>query len=99
MAEIRQGPPSQRIDKFLWYARIVKSRGQAQVLVERGVIRLNGRRIERAHVPVRIGDLITTPHGPHVRVLRVLRILERRGPPAEAATAVEELEPGSGFAS
>ncbi len=54
--------PSLRIDKFLWFARLAKSRSVAQKMAEDGHIRLNGRRIERSHAPVRAGDLITFPH-------------------------------------
>lgn len=87
--------PSQRIDKFLWFVRLSRSRSAAQALAEKGVMRLNGRRIERAHSPVRVGDLITLPHGERVRVVRVLRLPERRGPASEAADCYDELQLGN----
>lgn len=61
----------------------------------RGIVRLNGRRVERAHTPVRVGDLITVPHGDHARVLRILAMPARRGPPAEAAACYELLSLGN----
>lgn len=87
--------PSQRIDKFLWFVRLARSRSFAQALAEQGVMRLNGRRIERAHSPVRVGDLITFPQGPEVKVVRVLRLPERRGPASEAAGCYDELQLGN----
>ena len=87
--------PSLRIDKFLWFARLSKSRSVAQTLAEDGHIRLNGRRIDRAHAPVRAGDLITFPHPSGVRVVRVVALPSRRGPAPEAQTCYEELTVGS----
>ena len=57
-------------------------------------MRLNGRRVDRAHSPVRIGDLLTLAQGDRVRVVRVLRLPDRRGPASEAANCYEELELG-----
>ncbi|EAT08311.1 MULTISPECIES: RNA-binding S4 domain-containing protein [Sphingomonadaceae] len=87
--------PSLRIDKYLWFARLSKSRSIAQKLAEEGHIRLNGRRIDRAHAPVRAGDLITFPHIESVRVVRVLALPVRRGPAPEAQSCYEELTIGS----
>ncbi|WP_300398619.1 RNA-binding S4 domain-containing protein [uncultured Sphingobium sp.] len=87
--------PSLRIDKYLWFARLSKSRSIAQKLAEEGHIRLNGRRIDRAHAPVRAGDLITFPHIESVRVVRVLALPVRRAPAPEAQSCYEELTIGS----
>ena len=73
-----------RLDKFLWYARIVKTRSAAQELAEHGRIRIGGRVIDRAHAPVRIGDVLSFAQRGEVRVLRVEALPERRGPPAAA---------------
>ena len=75
--------PSLRIDKFLWFARLSKSRSVAQALAEDGHIRLNGRRIDRAHAPVRAGDLITFPHPSGVRPPAIPRSVIRRPDPSE----------------
>ena len=88
--------PSQRIDKFLWFARLAKSRSVAQAMAERGIMRLNGRRIDRAHSPVRVGDLITLAQGQRIRVVRVRNLPQRRGPASEAEACYEELEMGKG---
>jgi len=86
--------PSLRIDKYLWFVRLAKSRSIAQAMAERGIMRLNGRRVERAHSPVRVGDLLTLAHGDRIRVVRVLRLPDRRGPAIEAQGCYEELELG-----
>jgi ribosome-associated heat shock protein Hsp15 len=87
--------PSLRIDKFLWFARLAKSRSIAQKLAEDGHIRLNGRRVDRSHAPVRAGDLITFPHPSGVRVVRVVQLPGRRGPAPEAQSCYDELTVGS----
>ncbi len=86
---------SLRIDLFLWQARLARSRPAAQELANQGHVRLNGRRVERAHVPVRAGDVLTLPaHGP-AKVIRVLALPARRGPPAEALALYTVLENGA----
>lgn len=90
------GPASsQRIDRFLWYARFAGDRTAAQALAERAVIRLNGRRVERAHALVRPGDVLTLPRGASVLVIRIAQLPVRRGPAAEARLLYELIEPDS----
>ncbi|MGK2909818.1 MAG: RNA-binding S4 domain-containing protein [Sphingobium sp.] len=86
--------PTLRIDKYLWFVRLASSRTNAQKLAEEGHIRINGRRVERAHSPVRAGDLITFPFGQTARVVRVSALPQRRGPPAEAHACYEEIVVG-----
>ena len=82
-----------RIDKFLWFARVVKTRGQAQALVEQGRIRIDRRIVDRAHAPVRIGDVLSFAVAGRVRVLRIETLPTRRGPPPEARALYTEIEP------
>ena len=82
---------SLRLDKFLWFARIVKTRGQAQQLAEQGRLRLSGRVVDRAHVPVRIGDVLSFAQRGKVRVLRIEALPARRGPPVEARALYAEI--------
>ncbi|MET0137522.1 MAG: S4 domain-containing protein [Sphingobium sp.] len=89
-----QQVPTQRIDRFLWFARLAGNRTAAQALAERGIVRLNGRRVERAHTPVRRGDLLTLPLGAGVHVLRILDLPTRRGPAPEAQGHYEMIEVG-----
>jgi ribosome-associated heat shock protein Hsp15 len=86
-----------RLDKFLWFARIAKTRALAQALVEGGHLRLNGRIADKAHAIVRIGDVLTFARRGAVRVLRIEALPARRGPPAEARALYCELtEPTGG---
>jgi ribosome-associated heat shock protein Hsp15 len=80
-----------RLDKFLWFARIAKSRAVAQTLAEQGRLRLNGRVIDKSHAPVAIGDVLSFAMHGNVRVLKVEALPSRRGPPAEAQALYSEL--------
>lgn len=82
---------SLRLDKFLWFARIVKTRALAQALAEQGRMRIGGRIIDRAHAPVRVGDVLSFAQRGEVRVLRIEALPARRGPAAEARLAYVEL--------
>ena len=86
--------PSLRVDKFLWFARIVKTRGLAQELAEQGRLRLAGRVINRAHAAVRVGDVLSFAIHGRVRVIRVEALPARRGPPTEARGLYSELPDG-----
>jgi ribosome-associated heat shock protein Hsp15 len=84
-----------RLDKFLWFARVVKTRSLAQSLAEDGRIRIAGRIVDRAHAPVRIGDVLSFAQRGSVRVLRVEALPARRGPPAEARALYTDLSDGT----
>jgi ribosome-associated heat shock protein Hsp15 len=85
---------SLRLDKFLWFARIVKTRGLAQQLAEAGRLRIGGRVVDRAHAPVRAGDVLSFALRGTVRVLRIEALPARRGPPAEARALYTDLPEG-----
>ncbi|MEH3046064.1 RNA-binding S4 domain-containing protein [Sphingomonas adhaesiva] len=80
-----------RLDLFLWYVRIAKTRSIAQAMASDGHLRIDGRAIDRAHAPVRVGNILTFAHHGHVRVLRVAALPHRRGPAPEAQGCYEEL--------
>jgi len=80
-----------RLDKFLWFARIAKTRALAQALVEEGHVRRNSQPMERASATVRVGDVLTFAQRGGVRVLRIEALPIRRGPPAEARDCYCEL--------
>lgn len=84
-----------RLDVFLWYARLVKTRPAAQQLAAEGRLRLDGRAIDRAHAPVRVGNVLTFALHGRVRVLRVESLPHRRGPAPEAQACYQELTPGT----
>jgi ribosome-associated heat shock protein Hsp15 len=82
---------SLRLDKFLWFARIVKTRALAQQLAEEGRLRLNGRVMDRAHAAVRVGDVLSFALRGAVRVIRVEALPARRGPAPEARALYSEV--------
>lgn len=81
-----------RIDKLLWFLRLTKTRGLAQTMAESGHIRLNGRRVERAHRKVAAGDILTLPLGSGVRVIELVALPVRRGPAPEAQRCYRVLD-------
>jgi ribosome-associated heat shock protein Hsp15 len=81
----------QRIDKWLWFARIIKSRTLAAKLVSEGRIRVNSTRIESPAKAVGPGDVLTIALEREVKVLRILGNGERRGPYSEARLLYEEI--------
>ena len=80
-----------RLDQFLFFIRLVKSRTLAQGLIETGHVRLDGRRVAKPAEGVRVGSVIAFPIRGQVRVLRVLALPARRGPASEARSCYEEL--------
>jgi ribosome-associated heat shock protein Hsp15 len=85
----------QRIDKWLWHARVVRTRSAAAALASSGHVRLNGRRIDAASQPVRLGDVVTVALDRCVRVLKVAGLAERRGSAEIAQALWEDLAPAS----
>jgi ribosome-associated heat shock protein Hsp15 len=84
-------PASLRLDKWLWFARIVKTRDLARDLAESGHVRVNGQRVSAASRLVRVGDVLTIALPSRVRVLKVADVAVRRGPPAAGAALYEEI--------
>lgn len=80
-----------RVDRYLVFVRLVKSRTLAQALVGEGHMRIDGRRVAKPSDEVRVGSVIALPLRGTVRVIRVLALPHRRGPAAEARLAYEEL--------
>lgn len=81
-----------RIDKLLWYLRLAPTRPVAQMMAEDGHIRLNGRRVERSHIKVSVGDVLVVPMGAGVRILELVALPARRGPAAEAHACYRALD-------
>ncbi len=80
-----------RIDRFLFFIRLVKSRTLAQHIIEEGHVRIDGKRVEKTSEEVRPGTVVALPLHGTVRILRVLHLPSRRGPAAEARACYEEL--------
>jgi len=88
MAEGRQ-----RIDKWLFFARVVKSRSLAAKLVQAGRVRMDGRKVDQPSDAVRPGDALTITLERRILVYRVLDAGTRRGPAEEARRLYEDLSP------
>ena len=82
-----------RVDKWLWYARFCKSRSLASRLCASGKLRLNRQTVHKAHQTLRVGDVLTFPLGPHIRVIQVKALATRRGPATEARELYDDLDP------
>jgi ribosome-associated heat shock protein Hsp15 len=82
----------QRLDKWLWHARVVKARSSAAALIEAGHVRLNGARETAPGHAVKAGDVLTIALDRSVRVLKVLAFSERRGNAAAARVLYEDLQ-------
>jgi len=81
----------QRLDKWLWHARVVKTRTLAQKLVNGGKVRVNKEKVLSASTTVKVGDGITITLRNSVRVLKVAGFCERRGSAAMAQALFEDL--------
>jgi ribosome-associated heat shock protein Hsp15 len=80
-----------RIDRFLFFIRLAKSRTLAQSIIAEGHVRVDGKRVEKPSEEVRAGSIVALPLHGEVRILRVLALPERRGPAPEARACYEEL--------
>lgn len=87
------GPARQRLDKWLFFARVVKSRTLGAKLAEAGRVRVNRGKAEQAAHMVKAGDVLTITLDRRVLVYRIVDTGLRRGPAPEAATLYEDLSP------
>ncbi len=92
-AKVTDKPASERIDKWLWFARFGKTRAVAQKLIERGQVSINGRKCQKAGAQVRVGDKIMVVVETVKRGVTVLALGERRGPAEEARLLYDEPAP------
>lgn len=86
--------PRQRLDRWLWHARVVRTRTAAQALVAAGRVRVNGARQTAPGYAVKLGDVLTIGLDGGVRLLRVAGFAERRGDAASARQLYAELQGG-----
>jgi ribosome-associated heat shock protein Hsp15 len=85
--------PSQRLDKWLYCARLAKTRTGAARLIEDGKVRINGARALKPSRLVQAGDVLTAAPQGKLFVVRVLAAVERRGPASLARSLYEDLTP------
>ena len=91
MAEPPGDYPAMRLDRFLWWVRLAKTRSVAQQIAAAGHLRLDGRAVDKASACVRVGSTLTLIARGRVRALRVQALPSRRGPASEAQGCYEEL--------
>lgn len=88
----------QRLDKWLWCARLAKTRTDCSRIIAGGAVRVNRQPTEKPHARLRPGDVLTIAQGQgergRVRVWRVMALAARRGPSAEARALYEEIDAG-----
>jgi len=83
----------QRIDRWLWHARLARTRTAAQELATSGRVRVNRERSESASRAVKLGDVLTVAFPTIVRVLRITGFSERRGSATDAGRLYDDLAP------
>jgi ribosome-associated heat shock protein Hsp15 len=81
----------QRLDKFLFFARLCKTRAAAATIIESGSVRINRLPTAKAHARLRPADIVTLALPRGVLVIRILSLAKRRGPAVEARSLYEEL--------
>ena len=84
-------PEGRRLDQWLWFARLVKSRSLAARLCAAGAVMLNGAAVGKPNHTLRIGDRVAMPQGHWYRTVRVRAFGARRGPANEARLLYEEI--------
>ena len=89
-------PQAIRLDKWLWQARLCKTRSVAARLVAAGGVRVNAVRVTKPATPLRVGDGLSFAQGPRIRVLRVRALGVRRGPADEARGLYDDLDSRAG---
>jgi ribosome-associated heat shock protein Hsp15 len=82
-----------RLDKWLWFARFLKSRTLAAGLCAEGRVRIAGKVVSKPSQAVKVGDVLTFPLHDYVRVIAVKALGVRRGPAEEARTLYDDLSP------
>lgn len=86
-----------RLDRWLFFSRLVKSRSLAAKLIDAGHLRVNGEKVQQAKHAVGPGDVLTVmlpnDRAPDVRIIKLVACGTRRGPAAEAQTLYEDMTP------
>ena len=83
----------QRVDKWLWFSRIVKTRTLAGELITTGKLRVNSTKISKPSHMVKPGDVLTFTHYSQVKIIKIVGIGSRRGPAPEAQALYEDMSP------
>ena len=82
-----------RLDKWLWYARFMKSRSKATKFCQTSRFRVNGSIVAKAHCLVKQSDILTFSIGGNIKIIKILKLGVRRGPASEAQSLYEDRSP------
>ncbi len=82
---------TQRLDKWLWFARFFKTRSMAARQCQDNKVRVNRTLASKPSQTVRPGDIVSFNQGRTVRVVKILAPGTRRGPANEAQGLYEDL--------
>jgi len=88
-----------RLDRYLFFVRLLKSRTLAQALIESGNVRVDGKRVAKPAEEVRVGSTLSFALHGRVRIVRILCLPERRGPASEARACYKEVHEASDAAN
>ena len=91
MADLQEQPDRQRLDRWLWHARVVRGRTDAAELVRDGHVRVDGRKVTSPGHMVKAGQVLTVALAHTVRLLRITGFAERRGSATSAAELFDEI--------
>jgi ribosome-associated heat shock protein Hsp15 len=81
-----------RLDKWLFHARLYRTRPLAQAAASAGKVRLNGTRVDKPGHAIKPGDVLTLGRGAQIMAVRVVALAERRGSADEARNLYEVLD-------
>jgi ribosome-associated heat shock protein Hsp15 len=81
-----------RADKWLVFARFVKTRAIAAEVIESGHLRVNGAKVKKPGYGLSVGDVLTFAYAQKVHLVRVLDLAERRGPASDAQMLYQDLD-------
>ena len=87
------GKKNIRLDLYLYYIRIFKSRNLATKFIISNRLRISGQVTQKPHKLISIGDVLSLPIQDHVKILKVVDIPKRRGPFSEALNYYEDITP------
>ena len=82
-----------RLDLYLFYIRIFKSRNLATKFIISNRLRISGQVTQKPHKLISIGDVLLLPIQDYAKILKVVDIPKRRGPFSEALNYYEDITP------
>ncbi len=82
-----------RLDIYLYYIRIFKSRSIATKFVLNNRLRISGQVTQKPHKMISVGDVLTMTINDNIKILKVLDIPSRRGPYTESLNFYEDISP------